>query len=76
MAFDNTNTGALFVNKKKTNPKHSDRNGTLNVDGKEYWINGWLKESKAGEKYLSLSISPKDEQKQTQNESEDDSPPF
>lgn len=59
--YDNTNRGAIFKNDRKEKETHPDRTGTLNVEGKEYWINGWLKEGKSGP-FLSLSVKPKDEQ--------------
>ena len=62
MEFDQTNRGSLFKNEKKEEAKHPDMNGTLNVNGTEYWISGWKKTSKAGTKYISLSIRPKQEQ--------------
>lgn len=62
MEFDNTNRGSLFKNEKKEDAKHPDMNGTLNVNGVEYWISGWKKTSKAGTGFISLSIRPKQEQ--------------
>jgi uncharacterized protein (DUF736 family) len=59
VSYDNTDTGALFRNKDKQGGKHPDYKGSLNVSGTEYWISSWLKTSKAGEKYMSLSIQPK-----------------
>ena len=58
--YDNTNSGAIFVNNKKTTDNHPDRNGTLNVDGVEYWISGWLKKSKNGDPFMSLSVKRKE----------------
>lgn len=63
--YDNTNRGALFVNNRKQTPNHPDRTGTINVDGVEYWISGWLKDGRNG-KYLSLSVTPKDGQASNQ----------
>jgi uncharacterized protein (DUF736 family) len=62
MEFDPTNRGSLFKNEKKESDKHPDMNGTLNVNGKEYWISGWKKTSKAGTGYISISIRQKEEQ--------------
>lgn len=63
--YDNTNSGALFKNKDKTEqtPTFADYNGSINVDGKEYWINAWLKTSKKGQKFMSLSVSEKHQSK-------------
>jgi uncharacterized protein (DUF736 family) len=60
--YDNTNSGALFANADRKTDKHPNARGTLNVEGREYWISAWTKVSKKGEKYQSLSIQPKDEQ--------------
>jgi hypothetical protein len=60
--YDNTNTGALFKNDQKGNDKAPNAKGTLNVNGVEYWISAWTKTSKAGTKYQSLSIQPKEAQ--------------
>ena len=60
--FDNSNRGNLFKNDKKEQEKHPDLNGSLNVDGKDYWISAWKKTSKAGTPFWSLSVRPKQEQ--------------
>lgn len=59
--FNNENTGALFVNKKKETEKHPDRTGTINVDGVDYWLSGWLKKAKDGSQYLSLAVKLKEQ---------------
>lgn len=64
MAYDNTNTGALFKAKERATEKHPEYTGTINIDGREYWLSGWVKESKAGQKYFSLAVKPKDAPKQ------------
>lgn len=58
--YDNTNRGSLFDNDKKEKETHPDFTGSINVDGKEYWLNGWKKTSKAGKRFFSLSVKPKD----------------
>ena len=60
--FDPNNSGALFVNNRKEKETHPDRTGSLNVEGKDYWISGWLKKDRNGNPYLSLSVRPKEEQ--------------
>ena len=60
--YDNTNSGAIFVNSKKTSDKHPDRNGTLNVNGEEFWISGWLKKDKNGNPFMSLAVTAKEQQ--------------
>jgi uncharacterized protein (DUF736 family) len=57
--YDNTNRGALFKNDKKESDRHPDYRGSINIDGKEFWLDAWLKTSKAGKKFMSLSVKPK-----------------
>jgi hypothetical protein len=59
--YDDTNRGALFKNERKEKETHSDYNGTVNVNGEDFYLNAWLKESKAGKKFFSLSVKPKGE---------------
>jgi hypothetical protein len=62
MEYDNTNRGALFRNHDKdpNDDKERDYSGTLDVEGTEYRISGWVRTSrKTGKKYLSLSVKPK-----------------
>jgi hypothetical protein len=53
------NSGSLWVNDRKDRDEHPDRTGSLMVAGTEYWLNGWLKKTKDGKPYLSLSVKPK-----------------
>lgn len=55
--YDNTNRGSFFINEDKKTDKAPDYSGTLNVEGKEYRLAGWKRESKNGKKFLSLQIS-------------------
>jgi uncharacterized protein (DUF736 family) len=59
MEYDNTNRGTLYRNENKKEENHPDYSGSLNVGGKEFWLSGWVKESKNGKKFFSLSIKPK-----------------
>ena len=61
MEYDNTNRGVLFKNEEKLQDTHADYNGTINVDGEEYWLNAWIKESKNGKKFMSLSVKLKEQ---------------
>jgi hypothetical protein len=58
MAYDNNMSGAIFRNKRKEKDAHPDRTGQCTIDGKEYWISGWMKE-KDGEPYMSIAFQPK-----------------
>jgi hypothetical protein len=59
--FDNTNRGILSKNMNKTADNHPEYSGSINVDGTDYWLSAWIKESsKDGKKFFSLSVKPKD----------------
>ncbi len=74
MAYDNTNTGALFNDRDKQSDKHPDFKGTINVDGKDYWLSGWNKRSQKGNDFISLSVQLK-ERKDVSGTVPDKSPP-
>jgi len=61
MAYDNTNSGVLFKNDRKTHPNQPDYRGSLNVNGDEFWVSSWIKEGKKG-KFLTLALQPKESQ--------------
>ena len=61
MQYDNSNRGAIFKNEDKQQDNHPDYKGSLNVNGVDLWVSGWIKTSeKTGKKFLSLSVKPKD----------------
>ena len=60
--YDQTNSGALFVNDKKTQENHPNMRGTLNVEGVEYWVSAWTKTSKSGMRFQSLALTRKEQQ--------------
>jgi uncharacterized protein (DUF736 family) len=57
--YDNTNRGVLFKNEDKQSDRHADYRGNINVNGQEFWLDAWIKKSKAGKNFMSLSIKPK-----------------
>jgi hypothetical protein len=57
--FDDANRGVLFREDKKSESADRDYSGSINIAGAEYWLSGWLKTSKKGTKFLSLSVKPK-----------------
>lgn len=67
MSYDNSNSGILTRNDKQGNENRPDYRGSINVDGVEYWLSAWIKTGRdgtklAGQKYMSLSVQPKDAQ--------------
>jgi hypothetical protein len=70
------NSGTLFVNDRKTDPKSSlpDRKGDGVINGQKVWISGWLKDGKNGTQFLSLSFTPKEEGGSNAQSSKPDSP--
>ena len=61
MQYDNSNRGAIFKNDDKQQDNHPDYKGSLNVNGVDLWVSGWIKTSeKTGKKFMSLSVKPKD----------------
>ena len=67
MAYDNTNRGSIWKNKKMREGKQdADFTGSLNVNGVEYWVNAWKRKEDASPEAPSLSftIRPKEDQAQ------------
>ena len=59
--FDDTNRGVLFRNDRKDGESSPDYTGQINVAGDEHRLSAWLKTSKKGVKFLSLSVRPKED---------------
>lgn len=58
--YDNTNRGVLFKNEDKRDERDADYRGNVNVDGREFWLDAWIKEAKKdGKKFMSLRLKPK-----------------
>jgi magnesium chelatase subunit H len=62
--YSNENSGLLAKNDKQGNESRPDYRGSINVDGREYWLSAWIKTGRdgtklAGQKYMSLSVQPK-----------------
>lgn len=56
--YDNTNRGVLFKNDQKEQESHPDYTGKIDVGGKEFYLSAWIKTSKKGQKFMSLSVKP------------------
>jgi hypothetical protein len=61
MAYDNSNRWTLNKNDRKEKDTHPDYKGSINVDGVDYWLDGWVKDGANG-KFISGSIKRKDAQ--------------
>jgi hypothetical protein len=61
MAYDNTNRWTLNKNARKEQDSHADYQGKINVEGKDYWLNGWIKDGPNG-KFISGTIKAIGEQ--------------
>lgn len=58
--YDNTNRGALFPNDRKTpGSRQPDYKGSINIEGVEYWVSGWVKDTARGE-IVSMSVEKKE----------------
>ncbi|KKL48032.1 hypothetical protein LCGC14_2329580 [marine sediment metagenome] len=75
--YDNTNSGALFKNddKDEEHPNWADYQGSIDVEGTNYWISAWLKKSKKGVNYMSLSVRPKGSQRAPTPQPSQEAPP-
>jgi uncharacterized protein (DUF736 family) len=60
MDYDNTNRGVLFRNDRKETETQPDFTGSIDVDGVDHYLSAWVKESKQGKKFFSLSVKAKD----------------
>lgn len=59
--FDNKNCGVLFKNERKESEKHADYTGEVNVAGLDYWLNGYIRTSQKGKKFISFKLKLKDD---------------
>lgn len=56
MAREYKGTGALFKNNYKKEDRHPDYKGEIEMGGLKYDLAAWLRESKNGNKYMSIII--------------------
>jgi len=85
MEYDNVNRGQIWKNENRKTDTHPQFTGSINVDGKEYWLSGWTRKEGANPKSpaMSFSVQPKEPKAETINDSNslvnnefDDSIPF
>lgn len=61
--YDNSNLGILSRNDRKEKDTHPDFKGSINIEGREFWLSGWVKTKKDNSgKFFSLSVKLKDDQ--------------
>lgn len=59
------NSGVLFKNDRREKETHPQMKGSINVEGREYWLSAWTKKNDDGSfKLISLSLQPKEERNQ------------
>jgi hypothetical protein len=54
-------SGAVFKNGFKEKPNQPDYTGNAKISGTVYRVAGWIKETRGGDKFLSLAFSLKEE---------------
>ncbi len=59
--YDNNMTGALFKNNKRTTEKQPEYTGNCEINGQEFWVSAWIRESKNGNKFFSMAYTPKEQ---------------
>ena len=60
MAFElREGSGSLFKNGKKEKDSHPDERGDALIGGVVYEVSAWVKKTKNGHEFRSLSIKPK-----------------
>ncbi|MCK5445675.1 MAG: hypothetical protein KAI73_08630 [Rhodospirillaceae bacterium] len=55
--YDNTNKGQIWKNDKKDTPNHPDFKGSIDVEGVEYWLSGWLRDKDGNPKAPAMRFS-------------------
>lgn len=64
MAYEQKdNSGSLFKNDRKESDKHPGMTGTALINGVEYWVSSWRKDSGSKGPWLSLAFKPKEERR-------------
>ena len=57
--YDNTNRGAIWKNERRETDKHPHFQGSLDVEGVEYWVSAWKRDPGANPKSPALRFSIK-----------------
>jgi uncharacterized protein (DUF736 family) len=62
MAYETNLRGVLFKNRKKEKDTHPDYTGNCQIEGVDYFMDAWLKQSDKGNTFMSFSFKRKDKQ--------------
>ena len=54
--YQNFGEGALFKNNRKTQETDFDYSGEITINKETRWLNAWINESQAGNKYMKVVI--------------------
>lgn len=69
MAFEHKiDSGSIFRNDDRETENHPHYNGSAKIASSsgtidQYWVSGWINETKSGDKYMSLKFKIKDDNK-------------
>jgi hypothetical protein len=74
--YDNTNSGAIWKNDKKDTDNHPDFRGSIDVEGVDYWLSGWLRPKDGNPKAPSMKfkITKKEPKQEEQNNDSQEAP--
>jgi hypothetical protein len=82
MTFDDTNTFSLNKNDKQGNERRPDYKGKVNIEGRIFWLSGWIRQGANGS-FISGPIELAEDKYQSQpagvgagSASADDDVPF
>src|SRR5690349_2887005 len=59
--YDNNMSACLFRNEEKRGEKDPSWKGSAEVDGREYWVAGWVNENPDGSKRINLKFTEKED---------------
>lgn len=55
------NSASIFRNTRKRDDKDAEYTGQALIDGKHYWVNVWVNETKTKQKFFSCKFKPKEQ---------------
>jgi hypothetical protein len=60
MSQSRDNSGILGKNDRRTKDTHPTHSGQCTIDGKQYWISGWVKDGRDNSRFFSLAFKLKE----------------